>query len=50
MSLKLNTKDEYCHKPENKIIDGIHYLNCGDWIENNTYIVYDNNVFILKSI
>jgi UDP-2,3-diacylglucosamine pyrophosphatase LpxH len=26
-------------------IDGIHYLNCGDWIENNSYIVYDKGLF-----
>jgi len=30
----------HIHKAENKIINGIHYLNCGDWIENNSYIVY----------
>lgn len=41
---KRNCKGVICghiHTPENKIIDGIHYLNCGDWIENNSYIVYD---------
>jgi len=40
----------HIHKPENKIVGGIHYLNCGDWIENNSYIVYDNNEFILKTV
>jgi UDP-2,3-diacylglucosamine pyrophosphatase LpxH len=35
----------HIHKPENKMIDDIHYLNCGDWIENNSYIVYDNGRF-----
>ena len=33
----------HIHKPEDKIINvkdkSIHYLNCGDWIENNSYIV-----------
>lgn len=41
---KRNCKGVICghiHTPENKIIDGIHYLNCGDWIENNSYIIYD---------
>lgn len=41
---KRNCKGVICghiHTPENKVIDGIHYLNCGDWIENNSYIVYD---------
>lgn len=34
----------HIHKPENKKIKiknkTIHYLNCGDWIENNSYISY----------
>ena len=45
---KRNCKGVICghiHKPENKLVDNIHYLNCGDWIENNTYIVYDNDEF-----
>jgi len=35
----------HIHKPEDKIIDNIHYLNCGDWIENNSYIIYNENKF-----
>ena len=35
----------HIHKPEDKIIkiknQPIHYLNCGDWIENNSHISYD---------
>jgi UDP-2,3-diacylglucosamine pyrophosphatase LpxH len=35
----------HIHKPENKKIQiknkTIHYLNCGDWIENNSYISYN---------
>lgn len=45
---KRNCKGVICghiHKPENKMIDSIHYLNCGDWIENNSYIIYDKGVF-----
>lgn len=41
---KRNCKGVICghiHTPENKMIDGIHYLNCGDWMENNSYIIYD---------
>ena len=48
---KRNCKSVICghiHNPEDKIIDDIRYLNCGDWIENNTYIVHHNNVFELK--
>jgi UDP-2,3-diacylglucosamine pyrophosphatase LpxH len=37
----------HIHKPENKMIDGIHYLNCGDWIENNSYIIFDDGEFKL---
>jgi len=29
----------HIHQPENKYINDIHYLNCGDWIENNTSII-----------
>jgi len=45
---KRNCKGVICghiHKPENKIIDGTRYLNTGDWIENNSYIVYDKGRF-----
>ena len=38
----------HIHTPENKIIDNIHYLNCGDWIENNSYIIYVDNKFEIK--
>lgn len=35
----------HIHNPENKQIQikdkKIHYLNCGDWIENNSYLVLD---------
>lgn len=29
----------HIHKPADKILNNIHYLNCGDWIENNTAII-----------
>jgi len=30
----------HIHTPSDKIIEnGVRYLNCGDWIENNSYIV-----------
>jgi UDP-2,3-diacylglucosamine pyrophosphatase LpxH len=41
----------HIHKPEDKTIDikgtKIHYLNCGDWIENNSYIEYKKSKFKL---
>ena len=24
------------------------YINCGDWIENNSFIVYNEDEFVLK--
>lgn len=35
----------HIHHPDDKLIDGIRYLNCGDWIENNSYIIYNNNEY-----
>ena len=35
----------HIHKCEDKTIDGIRYLNTGDWIENNTYITYHNQKY-----
>jgi len=37
----------HIHKPENKFVvvknKKIHYINCGDWIEHNSYIIDDGN-------
>ena len=39
------------HIPEDKIIKGIRYLNCGDWVENSSFIVEDmNGEFFLKQL
>ncbi len=35
----------HIHHPIDKVIDGVNYLNCGDWIENNSYITYENGKF-----
>ena len=46
-----NVISGHIHYPEDKMIDGIRYLNCGDWIENNSYITYNKgkyNVHKLK--
>jgi len=29
----------HIHHPADRIIDGVHYLNCGDWVESCTAIV-----------
>lgn len=43
----------HIHTPVDKIIKvkdtDIHYLNSGDWIENNSYIIYNDNGFEIKS-
>jgi len=46
--IKHNCKTVMCghiHHPEDKLIDGVRYLNCGDWIENNSYIIYNDNEY-----
>jgi hypothetical protein len=35
----------HIHKAEDTQIDGVRYLNCGDWIESNTYITLINGQF-----
>jgi UDP-2,3-diacylglucosamine pyrophosphatase LpxH len=35
----------HIHHPEDRIIDEIRYLNTGDWIENNSYIIYENGEY-----
>jgi UDP-2,3-diacylglucosamine pyrophosphatase LpxH len=37
----------HIHKPEDRIIDDVRYLNCGDWIENNSYITLLNGKYEL---
>jgi UDP-2,3-diacylglucosamine pyrophosphatase LpxH len=37
----------HIHNPDSKIIDDVIYLNCGDWVENCSYIVLENNKFTL---
>jgi UDP-2,3-diacylglucosamine pyrophosphatase LpxH len=37
----------HIHNPDYKIIDDVDYLNCGDWVENCSYIVLENNKFTL---
>ena len=47
-AIKHNCKNVICghiHHPEDKVIGDVRYLNCGDWIENNTYIIYNNNEY-----
>ena len=46
--IKHNCKIVMCghiHHPEDKLIGDVRYLNCGDWIENNSYIIYNENEY-----
>jgi len=33
----------HIHQPEDRIINGKRYLNSGDWVENMSAILIDNN-------
>jgi UDP-2,3-diacylglucosamine pyrophosphatase LpxH len=33
----------HIHKPSDKFIDGVRYINTGDWIENLSYVVKDED-------
>jgi len=40
-----NVISGHIHHPEDKLIGDVRYLNCGDFIENNSYIIYNNNEY-----
>lgn len=49
-AIKLGCKSVICghtHLPEDKMVNGIRYINTGDWIFNNSYVVFNNNNYIL---
>jgi UDP-2,3-diacylglucosamine pyrophosphatase LpxH len=35
----------HIHHPDDKVINGVRYLNCGDWIENNSFITYNSGEY-----
>jgi UDP-2,3-diacylglucosamine pyrophosphatase LpxH len=37
----------HIHTPDDKEVDGVRYLNCGDFVENCSFIVYSNNRLVL---
>jgi UDP-2,3-diacylglucosamine pyrophosphatase LpxH len=37
----------HIHNPSDKMIEDIRYMNCGDWVENCTYILLTNDKFKL---
>lgn len=41
----------HIHTPNDKVVhikgESLRYLNCGDWIENNSYIIYHKGEFKL---
>jgi UDP-2,3-diacylglucosamine pyrophosphatase LpxH len=47
---KLGCKSIICghlHRSEDKMVNGIRYINTGDWVFNNSYVVFDNGNYIL---
>ena len=38
----------HIHHPDDRMIDDVRYLNTGDWIENNSYLIYNNGKFKLN--
>jgi UDP-2,3-diacylglucosamine pyrophosphatase LpxH len=38
----------HIHHPEDRVINNVRYLNCGDWVENNSYIIYNDNEYTIK--
>ena len=35
----------HIHTPEDKMVDGVRYLNSGEWIENKTYITLKDGIY-----
>lgn len=33
----------HIHTPNFKLINGVYYVNCGDWVENCTHVILTNN-------
>jgi UDP-2,3-diacylglucosamine pyrophosphatase LpxH len=43
-AIKRNCHTVICghiHTPDDKMIGDVRYLNTGDWVENNSYLIYD---------
>ena len=40
----------HIHHPDDRMIDGIRYLNCGDFIENNSFIIYNNGEYTVHQV
>lgn len=38
----------HIHHPEDRQIEEVRYLNTGDWIENNSYIIYQHGTYTVK--
>ena len=39
----------HIHTPIDKTIDGIRYINTGDWIENQSYVIYELSNYKIDS-
>ena len=39
----------HIHKAEDKTVDGVRYINTGDWVESFTYVTYNDGKYELHS-
>jgi UDP-2,3-diacylglucosamine pyrophosphatase LpxH len=49
-AIKLGCKTVICghiHIPNDKMVDGIRYINTGDWVYSNSYVTFHNGEYIL---
>lgn len=49
-AIKLGCKTVICghiHIPNDKMVDGIRYINTGDWVYSNSYATFHNGEYIL---
>jgi UDP-2,3-diacylglucosamine pyrophosphatase LpxH len=39
----------HIHTPCDRFIDSVRYINTGDWIENNSYVIWEgDNIRVIK--
>ena len=49
-AIKLGCKSVICghiHISEDKMVDGIRYINTGDWVYSNSYVVFNDGKYVL---
>ena len=49
-AIKLGCKNIICghtHMTADRMVDGIRYINTGDWIYNNSYVIFNDGKYVL---